>query len=122
MTHLDPKSCAFAERGQLRRLEVSPAEDCLVLLLFGEFGETLDDNGQLGNDDVAGVTQEDQVGVVCNVARGGTQVNDGSCGWAVLSENVDVCHDIVAALLLLYGSFSHLGVIEFLRHNGRYSP
>ncbi len=81
---------------------------------LGEAGETLDDNGELREDDVARVAEEDQVGVVGDVARGGAEVDNASGGGGTLAKDVDVRHDIVTALLLLDGRVCHLGLIKVL--------
>lgn len=114
-THLNPKRGPLADSGQLRRLEMSPPEHGQVLLLLREPGQPLNDDGQLGEDDIASVAQEDEVGIVGHVAGSGAEVNDGSGGGAVQAKDVHVGHDVVATLLLLQGSFGHLGGVEVLQ-------
>lgn len=113
-TDLNPEGRTLADRGQLRRLEVSPPERREVLVRLGETGETLDDDGELREDDVACVAEEDQVGVVGDVARGGAEVDNTGGGGSTLAKDVDVRHDIVTALLLLDGRVCHLGLVEVL--------
>lgn len=98
---------------------MSPSENGGVLLLLGELGEALDDDGELGDDNIASVTEEDEVGVVGNVAGGRAEVDNGSGGGGMKTEDVDVGHDIVAALLLLDGSLGHLGSVEVLYSEAR---
>lgn len=114
-TNLDPKSAPLSDRRQLSGLEVGPSQGCEILVLLGKLAEPLDDDGELGEDYIAGVPQEDEVGVVGDVARRRAEVDDGCGGWAVESKDVDMRHDIVSTFLLLQGSFMHLSCVEVLR-------
>ncbi|KAH3673156.1 hypothetical protein WICPIJ_009890 [Wickerhamomyces pijperi] len=99
-----------------------------VLVLFGKLAQSVNDVDQLRNDHVVGVSQEDQVGVVCDETRGGTQVDDTGGFWADVTEDVDMGHDVVSdngfflggSFDLLVGDFQvggHL-VNGFLRDHG----
>jgi hypothetical protein len=117
-TNLDPEGGTLSDGGELSRLEVSPSESRKVLVLVGKLGETLDHNGKLGKDDVAGVAEENEVGIVGDVAGGGSEVNDGGGGRGVETENVDVSHNVVATLLLLDSSLLHLSLVKVLFRGG----
>jgi hypothetical protein len=95
---------------------VSPSKSREVLVFLSELGETLDDNGKFGKDDVAGVAEEDEISVVGNVAGGGAEVDDGGGSRGVKTEDVNVGHNVVATLLLLDGGLLHLSVVEILFH------
>lgn len=84
-------------------------------MLLGERSEALDDDGELGEDDVARVAEEDEVGVVGHIARRGAEVDDAGSGGRFEAEDVDVGHDIVTALLLLDRGLGHLLIVEVLR-------
>jgi hypothetical protein len=60
---LDPQGSSLADGGQLGGLEVSETEGGEVSVGLGELGKTGDDRGELGEEDVESVSQEDQVGV-----------------------------------------------------------
>ena len=60
---LDPQSGSLSDGGELSRLEVGEPEGGEVTVGLGELGETGDDDGQLGKEDVESVSEEDQVGV-----------------------------------------------------------
>lgn len=67
-THLDPEGGPLTDGSELSGLEVGPSEDGEVLLLLGELAQPLDDDGELGEDDIASIPKEDEVGVVRHVA------------------------------------------------------
>lgn len=60
---LDPEGSPLSDGGQLGGLEVGESEGGEVSVGLGELGETRDDGGQLGEEDVESVSEEDQVGV-----------------------------------------------------------
>jgi hypothetical protein len=91
---------------------VGEAQAGQVLVLLGELGKLVDDDGKLGDEDVETVTEEDQVGVVSAVARGSTPVNDTGSSWGDLAKGVDVSHDIVSAALLLLGGNLELVILD----------
>lgn len=116
---MDPESSTLSDGGKLSRLEVSPSEGGKILVLFSEFAETFDDDGEFWEDDIASVSEEDEIGVVGNVAGGSSQMDDsGGCG-SVKTEDMDVSHDIMTTLLLFESSFCHLLVVEILCESGR---
>lgn len=108
---LDPQGRALADSRQLRGLEVGEAERREVTVLLGKGREARDDDSELGDEDVEAVTEEDEVGVVGNVARGGAKAagSAGALGTCVLlyllddtgsgggdgAKGVDVGHDVV---------------------------
>ena len=94
---------------------MGPSKRGEVLVLVGKLGETLDNDGELGEDDVARGAKEDKVGVVGHVAGGGSEVDDGRGGRAVEAKDVNVGHHVVAALLLLEGSLLELSGVEGLQ-------
>ena len=112
--HLDPERGTLADRGELRGLEVGPSEGREVLVLLGKLAQSFNDDGEFREDDVAGVAEEDEVGVVGNVARSRSQVDNSGGGRGVEAKDVNVRHDVVATLLLLDGSLGHLLLIEVL--------
>lgn len=60
---LDPKSSSLSDRRQLCGLEVGEAESGKVSVLLGEGGQAGNDNGELGEEDVQTLSEEDEVGV-----------------------------------------------------------
>jgi hypothetical protein len=65
---LDPETSTLANGHELGGLTVSEAQTRKVLVLLSELGQLVDDNGQLGDEDVETVTEQDQIGVVRAVA------------------------------------------------------
>lgn len=72
---LDPEGGTLADGRQLSGLEVGETKGREVLVLLGEGGETGNDDGELGEEDVETITEEDQVSVVSDKARGGTEAD-----------------------------------------------
>ena len=64
------------------------------------------------DEDVQTVPEQDQVGIIGTVARGGTPVDDSCSSGSDLTEGVDVGHDIVSATLLLLGGDLELVVLD----------
>jgi hypothetical protein len=105
---LEPESGTLADSGELGGLEVGEAEGGEVAVLLGELGEAVDDNRKLGDEDVETLTQEDEVGVVSDVARGGAEaavsfddqlssLDDAGGLGGDGAKGVDVSHDVVCA-------------------------
>jgi len=70
---LDPKGGSFTDGGELSRLEMGETKSGEISVLLGESGEAGDDNGELGKENSETFTEEDKVGVVGNIARGGSE-------------------------------------------------
>jgi len=60
---LDPERGSLANSRQLGGLEVGEAEGGQVAVLLGEGGQAGDDDGELGEEDVETLSEEDEVGV-----------------------------------------------------------
>ena len=60
---LDPKSSSLSDRRELGGLEVGEAEGGEVSVLLGEGGQAGDHDGELGEEDVETLSEEDEVGV-----------------------------------------------------------
>lgn len=110
---LNPQASTLANGDQLSRLTVSETQAREVLVLPGKLRQLVNDNGQLGDEDVETVPEQDQVSIVSAVARSSTPVNDTSSSRGDLAKGMDVGHDIVSAALLLLG-----GNLEFLVLDG----
>lgn len=54
--------------------------------------------------------------IVSNIAGGGAEVDDGSSGGAAVCERVDVGHDIVPELALLFGRHGKVDVLFMALH------
>jgi len=110
---LNPQASTLANGDQLGRLAVSETQARQILVFLGKLRQLVDDNGQLGDEDVETITEQDQVGVVSAVARSSTPVDDTGSSRGNLAKGVDVGHDIVSPALLLFG-----GNLELLVLNG----
>lgn len=109
---LDPQASTLANSNQLSRLAVGESQTRKVLVLLGELRQLVDDNGQLGDEDVETVAEQDQIGVISTVAGGSTPVDDTGGGRGDEAEGVDVGHDIVSAALLFLGGDLEFGVLN----------
>ena len=65
---LDPETSTLANGNQLGGLTVSEAQAREVLVLLSELGQLVDNNSQLGDEDVEAVAEQDQIGIVGAVA------------------------------------------------------
>lgn len=70
---LEPEGGTLAHSGQLSGLEVGEAEGGEVSVLLSKGSKARDDDGKLGEEEVKTVTEEDEVGVVGNEARGSSE-------------------------------------------------
>ena len=111
---LDPETSTLTNGDQLGGLTVGETKAGQVLVLLSELGQLVDDDSELGDEDVETVTEENQIGVIGTVARGGTPVDDTGGGGGNLTKGVDVGHDIVSAALLLLGGNGELVILDDL--------
>ena len=128
---LKPKCASLTDSGKLSRLEVGESKSGEVLVLLGEICETRDHHGELGDDHVASISEEDEIGVVSHEARRGTEaernksaqgnetiglhaLNDSCCSRGHETERVDMSHNVVSSLLLLQGGNLKLTLVENL--------
>ena len=59
---------------------------------------------------------EEQVGVVTNEGRGGTEMNDPAGGGCDVPEEVDVCHDVVTEPLFVFCCFYEVKIVQPKSH------
>lgn len=109
---LDPETSTLTNGNQLSGLTVSETQSGQVLVLLSKLGQLVDDNSQLGDQNVEAVTEQDQVGVIGTVARGSTPVDDTGSSGSNLAKGVDVGHDVVTAALLLLGGNGELVILD----------
>lgn len=110
--HLDPETSPLAHGRQLGRLHVREAKRGLCAVLLSELGQSRNDNGQLGDDQIISHLEEDQIGVVSDVAGSSAEMDNLLSSRADTLEDVHMGHDIVSSLLLLFGSGADLLVVE----------
>ena len=60
---LNPEGGSLTDGSQLGGLEMGETKGGQVTVSLGKLGETRDDSGQLGQEDIESVSEEDQVGV-----------------------------------------------------------
>lgn len=70
---LEPEGRTLTNGGKLSRLEVGEAEGGEVGVFLSEDGKARDDSRQLGEEEVETVAEEDEVRVVSDIARSGTE-------------------------------------------------
>ena len=91
-----PERRALADRHELRRLEVGVAQAGQRLVPLGEPCQGVDRGGRLVADDLQRRADQDQVGVVGDVAARGAQVDDRPGHGRGVAQGVDVRHHVVA--------------------------
>ncbi|KAH3663372.1 hypothetical protein OGAPHI_005362 [Ogataea philodendri] len=115
---LDPQGGSFSNSSELGRLEMGPSQDRQVFVLQGELGQSVDHVHQLWDQHVVGVSQENEIGIISDIARGGSQMDDSGSSRTGGPENMDVGHHVVSYNgLLFFGSLDLLvGDLEVLGH------
>ena len=96
-----PEGRPLADRDELRGLEVGVAEAGQVLPAVGEVGQGVDRADEPVADQSERLADQDQVGVVGDVATGRAQVDDRPGLGRGVAEGVDVGHHVVAEPLLV---------------------
>ena len=91
-----PERGALADRHELRRLEVGVAQAGQRLVRLGEPAQGVDRGGRLVADDLQRRADQDQVGVVGDVAARRAQVDDRPGRGRRVAVGVDVRHHVVA--------------------------
>jgi len=109
---LNPQTSTLTDSDELSGLTVGETQARQVLVLLGELRKLVDDDSQLGDQNIETITKQDQIRIIGTVARGSTPVNDTSRGGGNLAEGVNVGHDIVTTALLLLGGDLELGVLD----------
>ena len=95
-----PERRALADGGQLRRLEVGEAEGRLRLVRVGELRELVQNGRELFAHEQQTLADLNDVGVVADIRARRTEVDD-ACGLGRdLAEGINVCHNVMAHLLL----------------------
>ena len=110
---LNPQTSTLTNSDELSGLTVGETQTRQVLVLLGELRKLVNDDSQLGNQNIETITKQNQIRVIGTVARGSTPVNDTSGSRGNLAKGVNVGHDIVTTALLLLG-----GDLEFSVLNG----
>ena len=100
---IGPEAGAAADGGGLSGLQVRVAEGGEVAIFFGEVGQREDDRGEASGDHAEGFADENEVGVVGDVAAGGAEMDDRASGGAGVAIGVDVGHHVVAELAFVFG-------------------
>jgi hypothetical protein len=95
---LEPDAGSLSDCGQLSGLQVGESETGLILPLHGKGGEFVNSSGHLSEKHVKTITHKNEVGIVGDVARGGTPVDDTSSGRSTKTVSVNPSHDIVSGL------------------------
>ena len=75
--YLQPKRCAFADRGQLRRLKVRKAQSGQVAILTCERGEAADYDRKLLEDESESGAEEDEVRVATKTGLKTSKMSGG---------------------------------------------
>lgn len=81
-------------------------------MLISELRKPAYNGSQPRQQQVQGMLQHDQVGVVSHVTRGGPQVNDGRRARAALRERMHVRHDVMPHALFVLGCAREVDVVD----------
>ena len=95
-----PQGCALAYGGGLGGLAVGVGHAGHILVLLGELCQLCQHADELLAHQLKALTHHDDVGVVADIAAGGTQMDDACRLGALLAVGVDMAHDVVAHQLL----------------------
>ena len=85
-----------------------------ITILFCKPGETVDDNGELVEKKVASFADENEICIICHIARSGSEMDNSRCSWGNGAKGMYVRHHIVASFFLLGCCESELVFIEIL--------
>jgi hypothetical protein len=96
-----PQRRTFANRHELRRLEVGVAQAGQSLPLPGKGRQCVDCCNRLVADERKGLTHQDQVGVVGHEAARRPQVDDRTSDRGCVAQGVDVRHHVVPKSLFV---------------------
>ena len=110
-----PEAGAFADGGQLGRLEVREAERLQVAVACGKAGQGVDDADQAVAQQTQPLAHQDQVSVVGDIAAGGAEVDDVARGRGGVAIGVDVGHHVVAQAVLVAGRPGEVDVVHVVR-------
>lgn len=109
---LKPQACSLSDGDELGGLSVGETKAGQILVLVGERGKLINHDGELGDQDIESVAEEDQIGIVGAVARSGTPVDDTGGSGGNLAERMNVSHDVVPPALLLLGGNLELVILN----------
>ena len=87
-----------------------------ISVLSGKLRQAGDHSAELGQENVQAVSENDQVGVVANVAGGGSEVDDGSSLGRRHCEGVNVSHHVVPHLPLLLRGQLEVNIVDVVPH------
>ena len=87
---MDERLTSLSDSADLGRLKVGERQSRLRLPLKGELLKVVQHLGRLGDQEVKSIPDEDELGVVCHVAAGGSIVNETSGIRSNLAESVNV--------------------------------
>ena len=96
-----PQARPPADGRRLGRLQVREAERRQVAVLLGKVGERVDHRRQPPGDHLQRFADQDQVGVVGDVAARGAEMDDRPGRGALVAVGVDVGHHVVPQLALV---------------------
>lgn len=114
MSHLQPKSCSFANSSQLSRLIMGKSKSRKVLIRLRKFGETIDHYSKSTEQQVAAFSKKDQVRIIGHIARRRAEVDNGRRCRCYFSKRVNVRHHVMSPFLFLLSRNSELSFIEVL--------
>ena len=109
---IQPEACSLSDRRRLRRLEMCKAKRRLLLVLIRKICQSGNDIDQLLPDKKKGITHNDDIRIVSDIAAGCSQMDDALCLRAKKTVSINMTHDIVADNFL---AGLRLFVIDILR-------
>ena len=97
-----PQAATFADGGWLGGLEMGEAEAGQGTMLGGKPSHRIDRRGETPCDQLEGVSNENDVGVVGDEAAGCAEVDDRFRLGALFGVGFNVCHDVVPTHALFF--------------------
>ena len=97
---LNPESCTFANSNGTRRLIMRIAKTRHILILVCKISQKLDNAKKAFPHQTESICIDEDVGVVGNIARSCSKMDDAFCFRTLLSISVDMCHHIMPNFFL----------------------
>ena len=115
---LQPKAGALSYGGRCSGLIMCVAQRGHRLFLLCKICQEFDNSEQFATDELQGIADIQDIGVIRDITRGGAEVDDTGSRFGLLAESIHVSHYIVSNLFFARVSDIIIDVINILLHFG----